>query len=523
MSISYSRSIRKKLILLLTATASLMVLIACSTLWVYQLIHYRATLRTEEAATAQVIADSSAPALLFGDVRAANETLSVLRADPRIEMACLYDKSGRAVAHFLSMKVPVTCPGPEPASFRFTDHNLIIFKSIEVQGELIGQLYLRVSLFEMYELLKHFAETGLFVLLVTTIFALALSSLLERLISSPILHLTRIATQVSEQGNYLLRAKHASDDETGVLIDQFNLMMDRIQEREAELQNAHRDLEAKVKERTLDLRTEISERKVIERDLETAKVAAEESNRAKSAFLANMSHELRTPLNAIIGYSEMLLEDAVSTSAVAMSKDLEKILRSARHLLTLISEILDLSKIEAGQMELFPEHVLAASLLHDVLSTAEVLAKRNRNKLFQIEPIWHGAMLVDPLRFRQCLLNLISNSCKFTEDGVISIAVEQGFEAGQPWILWKVRDTGVGISPENRAKLFRSFSQVDSSATRRFGGSGLGLAISQQLCQAMGGFIRVESEVGQGSTFTIYIPDTESLLQQDGKELLACV
>lgn len=496
MPTSYQSSIRKKLMLLFTATASVTVLIACTTLWVYEFVHYRSALRREESAMAQLIADSSAPALLFGDAAAANETLALLRADPRVQTACIYDKGGLVMARFHSGQSAVGCPGATSAASRFTRKHLTIFRLIDVKGDLVGSLYMEVGLAEMYALLAHFAEMGAGVLLMATIFALGLSSVLERLISHPIIHLTEVATRVSTGGNYLLRAQRVSNDETGMLIDQFNVMMERIQQREAELQSAHDGLEGKVAERT--------------RDLEAAKLAAEESNRAKSSFLANMSHELRTPLNAIIGYSEMLHEDAADAGIASMTEDLDKVLRSARHLLGLISDILDLSKIEAGQMSVNCEPAMTADLLYEVMSTAEVLTKRNRNTLVQMEPVWHGMMMVDVLRFRQCLLNLIGNACRFTEDGKISIGVEQKMEGDGSWVLWKIRDTGVGIAAEDHGKLFRTFSQVDASSTRRFGGSGLGLAISQQLCHAMGGHITLESVLGQGSTFTIHIPESVS-------------
>jgi signal transduction histidine kinase len=371
-----------------------------------------------------------------------------------------------------------------------------------------------VSLAEMYASLLHFGETGICVLFVATVFAYALSTFLQRIISKPIIDLTRVATQVSDEGNYLLRAKSYSEDEIGMLIGQFNAMMDNIQQREADLQQAHSTLEDTVTLRTRDLRTEITERKLIEADLVASKLAAEESNRAKSSFLATMSHELRTPLNAIIGYGEMLQEDAQSAGEESTANDLAKILNSARHLLSLISDVLDFSKIEAGQMDMHLESVSIGSLLHDVLPTAEILARRNGNALHVDEQIAGGALLVDPIRFRQCLLNLISNACKFTENGTISIGIKQRRIEADRWILWSISDTGVGIAPNMLGKLFKTFSQVDSSLTRKFGGSGLGLVISQQFCRAMGGYITVESEPGVGSTFTIYIPVSREALEQ---------
>jgi signal transduction histidine kinase len=506
MKILQSQSIRKKLIFLFTATASLTVLIACTVLWVYQFVDYRMTLRTEVSAIAQLVADSSAPALLFNDAAAGNENLSLLRADPRIEAACLYDKRGKAVARFSPENKMLDCPASSPAGMQFTRKRLVVFRPIQIQGETVGNLYLGVSLAEMYRLLLRFAEIVMCVLLLTSIFALGLSSFLQRIISGPILALTRVATHVSDQGNYLLRAQRFSNDETGVLIDQFNAMMDRVQQREADLQQAHASLEDKVNMRTLDLSNEIAERKVIERDLVEAKVAAEESNRAKSAFLANMSHELRTPLNAIIGYCEMLYEDAKIARDIATGEDLSKILSSARQLLRLIADLLDFSKIEAGQMKIDLELVPVSHLLNDVVSTAQILAQQNHNELHLVQPVWDGMLRVDPFRFRQCLLNLLSNSCKFTKNGRISIAVSEKCIEGKNWIQWSVRDTGIGISAAGCKKLFQTFSQVDESNTRKYGGTGLGLAISQQLCHAMGGHITVESETNIGSTFTIHIP-----------------
>ncbi|SEG36871.1 Signal transduction histidine kinase [Bryocella elongata] len=501
-----SLSIRTKLVVLLVGTAFTTLIISGSLLWIYQLQHYRNMLVAQETATAQLISDDVAAALLFNDSGVAREALAQLREDPHVEQACLFDKAGNLFARFSSMQAAQGCPDATGAPFSFQARRLFVHRTVTTKGETVGVLILQISLEDMYHSLLRFAQTTILSALIALSIAALLSSTLQRVISRPILHLTRVATKVSEDGNYLLRARRFSNDETGVLIDQFNAMMERIEERDAELKRAQDGLEDKVRSRTQDLEREISERKIIERDLETARIYAENASRAKSAFLANMSHELRTPLSAVIGYSEILHEDAVADCNLQMASDLEKIVSSARHLLTLISDILDLSKIEAGKLQLTPTLAAANALLHDVQPTAEVLARQNQNALRVEGTIDEVMVEVDALRMRQCLLNLVSNSCKFTERGTITLRTAIDTQAGRDYVVWSVTDTGIGIAPEHLDRLFKTFSQVDDSNARRFGGSGLGLAISQQLCQAMGGFISVESALGQGSTFSIHIP-----------------
>jgi signal transduction histidine kinase/CheY-like chemotaxis protein len=232
----------------------------------------------------------------------------------------------------------------------------------------------------------------------------------------------------------------------------------------------------------------------------------EVASRHKSQFLANMSHELRTPLNAIIGVTEMLLEDARELGQEEQVEPHERILRAGRHLLALINDILDLSKIEAGKMELSLESFAVAPLVEDVVTTIRPLAAKNGNQVLLDCPADVGAMRADPTRVRQALLNLASNASKFTERGVIRVAVAREHDAARDWISMAVSDTGIGMSPDQMARLFEDFTQADASTTRKYGGTGLGLAISRRLCRLMGGDITVASAPGQGSTFTIRLP-----------------
>ena len=255
-----------------------------------------------------------------------------------------------------------------------------------------------------------------------------------------------------------------------------------------------------------ELKQREAELDALVRELEVARDAAQESSRTKSSFLANMSHELRTPLNAIIGVTEMLQEDAREFNREDEIEPLDRVQRAARHLLALINDILDLSKIEAGKMDLVLEHVSIATLIDDVVHTVESIASKNENKIVVKCPDAIGSIYADQMRVRQALMNLVSNASKFTSKGTVTIAAAKKRTAAGEHVEFAIMDTGIGMSPDHLAKLFQEFSQADSSTTRKYGGTGLGLAISRRFCQMMGGDISVQSELGHGSKFVITLP-----------------
>ena len=272
---------------------------------------------------------------------------------------------------------------------------------------------------------------------------------------------------------------------------------------EAELKTLNHELDDRVKARTTQLANSM-------RKAEEARKIAEEANQTKSEFLANMSHELRTPLNAIIGYSEMLEEDAEDCGHDDYIPDLQKIRTAGKHLLGLINDVLDLSKVEAGQMDLYLETFDISTMVKDVLSTIHPLAEKNGNSLSMTCDSTANEMTADVTKVRQSLFNLLSNASKFTQQGSISLDVSTQVthdnSVSSNWIIFSVQDSGIGMTPEQIDKIFNAFSQADASTTRKYGGTGLGLTITKTFATMMGGNITVQSEPGKGTTFTLTLP-----------------
>jgi signal transduction histidine kinase/DNA-binding response OmpR family regulator len=345
----------------------------------------------------------------------------------------------------------------------------------------------------------------------TLVFALLCAGvwfLFEEILTRRAARLVTASNRLSD-GDLTVRAQLQGSDELAMISIAFDSMATMMQHKTEALENSqvdlsnakedlaeyNRTLEQKVAQRTAELADSIEEAR-------HAKAAAEEANKSKSLFLANMSHELRTPLNAIIGYSEMLQEEMGELGIDELSPDLEKIHGAGKHLLSLINDILDLSKVEAGRMDLYLEEFDIGQLVQEVSSTVHPLMEKQENQLLVECDRNLGSMSADLTKLRQCLLNLLSNASKFTQAGKILLRVSGD---GQE-VTFAVSDTGIGMSPSQQGKLFQAFSQADASTTRKYGGTGLGLAISRQFCRLMGGDITVESELRRGSTFTIQLP-----------------
>ncbi|MFC1811065.1 response regulator [Thermodesulfobacteriota bacterium] len=293
-------------------------------------------------------------------------------------------------------------------------------------------------------------------------------------------------------------ARRASDITAKLVVEQFVKMEEILQQLEEKVKT---EMELKGQ-----LAEKLQEATIRELELAEARAAAEAANEAKSTFLANMSHELRTPLNAIIGYSELLMEDAEDLGQEDFIPDLERVNTAGKHLLELISDVLDLSKIEAGKVELYLEVFNVASMIEDVANTIRPLVVKNENTLKVLCEDDIGSLHADMTKVRQSLFNLISNACKFTEHGTITLKANRGSLGEKDWITLVVSDTGIGMTEAQMGKIFQAFSQAEASTSGKYGGTGLGLAISKKFCHMMGGDIFVESKVGKGTTFTIRLP-----------------
>jgi signal transduction histidine kinase/ActR/RegA family two-component response regulator len=498
-------SIKRKLTLITMLTSSLALILSSASFLIYDLVSFRHLLSQDLMTQAEIIGYNSAGAMEFKDEPAATATLSALTAKEDIVSAVLYKPDGKIFAHYVrgNTNPPANLPADwQEQGYRFEGGYLEVFHDVTLNGERLGTLFLQSDLRQWSERAKRYANILIVFVLVSGLFAFFVSSKLQGLISRPILHLEDTMRMVSANKNYAVRAVKSYGDEIGRLIDGFNTMLSEIQQRDTALRSTNGEL----KTRTQELEEEISHRKQTQEELLNAKHAAEEANRAKSTFLANMSHELRTPLNAIIGYSEMLEEETRDSGKIENVQDLKKIQAAGKHLLSLINDVLDLSKIEAGKMGLHLETFDVAQVIEEIVTTLQPAAAKNANAIRVRLADSVSVIKADITKVRQILFNLLSNACKFTDHGTVTVDVEQIKVDARDWIQFRVSDTGIGISEKQKENLFQEFAQADASIARKYGGTGLGLAITHRFVQLMKGSIHVESEAGRGAIFTVQLP-----------------
>jgi signal transduction histidine kinase len=507
------RSLRQKLlgVVLLATLAAL--LVSVGSLIAYDLRAYHTNVLADMDTQSELIGHMTAAALAFDDQRLAGENLGMLRLQRRVNAAAIYTTRGKLFARYLAPGQRDTIPpAPGGDGMQLSGGKLILFKPIIDSGERIGTVYLRAD----YDILGRAADYLVTALGVTTLALLAAYLIIRRLdhvIAQPILDIAAIAREVVDTGDYSRRAHKLSDDEVAQLVDSFNRMLGEIETRTRALESSNREIVYEAEQRSqaqqevMRLNAELEQRvhertmqlEVINGELALAMEEAKSANQAKTAFLSSMSHELRTPLNAILGFAQILTSDKLPSTLAQKKEFATHILKSGRHLLTLINEILDLAKIESGAVALTLEPVALGELLQECESMIMPLAaQRGVRLLFPRGCAVH--VLADHLRTKQILLNLLSNAIKYNREGgaVVVDCVSQ--EGGG--LRVSVQDTGMGLRPEQVQMLFTPFNRLGQEAGVEEG-TGIGLVVTKRLVEMMGGTIGVSSSPGVGTVFWI--------------------
>jgi signal transduction histidine kinase/DNA-binding response OmpR family regulator len=501
MSVFREWPIKGRLAVLTVGTTVLALLLASSALITYnQYTMKRATVQYLEM-LANIVGQDSTPALLSNDPKSATMVLQALSSKPFVLYACLFRNNGTPLATYSHARIgsQMLPKSPLPEGSTWEKDQLELSRQIKLNGKPLGTLCIRLYAEVAHSSLVNFLKIIALVMLISLVGAFLLTLKLQRIISEPILNLASTAKLITSAKNYSIRAVREDGGEIGTLTDGFNEMLQQIEIRNEQLRRHSEEMEKEVAARTADL-------VALNAELTASKERAEYASRAKSEFLANMSHELRTPLNAIIGYSELLEEEMLDRGKEETVPDLKRINAAGQHLLRLINDILDLSKIEAGKTQLFLENFEIRGMIDEVLDTIRPSIRDEENKLSVHCAADLGSMYGDVVKVRQILFNLLSNACKFTKKGNVWLeSARRKSSAGDEILFW-IRDTGIGMTPDQVSRLFRPFSQADASTTRKFGGTGLGLAISYRFCRMMGGDITVESKPGEGSAFTLRLP-----------------
>jgi signal transduction histidine kinase/DNA-binding response OmpR family regulator len=517
MSPTKDRSIAQRLTWLNMLVCFVALLLACAGFIGYDLLSFRTARVGNLSTQAQIIGSNSVTALVFDDPDSAAKTLSALKADPHILSASIYTTDGKLFASYTrpgisDVPTPPPIPTGQVESHWIRNNEVVLARSVEFDGKVSGVVSIRSDLEALTERLKLYVGIASLVLVISLLAALVVSAVFRKSVAEPIVRLAEVARNVSQNRAYSLRATRVEGHgEVSVLIDSFNQMMAQIEKGEASLQKAHDELELRVAERTAEL---VAAQKKVEAFSESvlrAKEDIERASRFKDQFLSTMSHELRTPLNAVLGFSELLSDIRYGPLTERQARYVSHIHTSGQHLLRLINDILDLSKIEAGRLRLNIECVSVETCIAEVCESLQPLVDKSTHQLTQ--DVSHGLLIhADATRFRQMLTNLLGNAIKFTpKGGRIELVAREMADM----VRISVRDSGPGIPPEERKRIFEAFHRMGLS-DKTSEGTGLGLAITRRLVELHGGTLDVESEPGAGSCFYFTLPRVCTPQTQEG-------
>ncbi len=506
-------SIRQKLSWVALLTTLVALLVSVGIITAYDLRAYQANLKADLTTQAELLGHMSSAALSFDDQQLAAQNLSLLRIRSKVKAGAIYNARGALFATYVAPNQLNRFPplaGPEAVEIEHDD--LVLFKRIIANGELLGTVYLRAE-YGLVERLLDYLGIALGSTLLAMLIAFLMMRRMDRLITTPILAIGAVAREVVATRDYSRRAARISDDEVAELVDSFNAMLSEIEQRTSELEGSNREiareaaqrsraqneimrlneeLEVRVHERTMQL-------EAMNGELATAMDAARAANQAKSAFLSSMSHELRTPLNAILGFAQILTSDSLPSTLPQKKEFASHILKSGRHLLTLINEILDLAKVESGTLALSLEPVDLGQILQECDAMVAPLAGQRRARLL-FPPSCSVNVVADRTRLKQVLLNLLSNAIKYNRDmGAVVVDV---VTTDAQRVRVSVQDTGQGLNPEQVGKLFQPFNRLGQEGGPEEG-TGIGLVVTKRLVELMGGTIGVTSSVGVGSVFWV--------------------
>jgi signal transduction histidine kinase/DNA-binding response OmpR family regulator len=516
MSICTDNSISRKLTWMNMLVSGAALLLACASFITYDMLTFRATMVRNLSTQAQIIGSNSVSALLFNDSQSAENTLSALKAAHNILFAGIYSKDGVLFASYSrdpgdrNLAIPSLLRG-QPEIHWFKNKEVVLVRSIVFEGKPTGTVCIRSDVEELDSGLKRYVIIASIVLAVCLVAALLVSSIFRRAVAEPIIHLAEVARAVSREKNYGVRATRThGSGELAILIDAFNEMLAQIQQNESALREARDDLEQRVTERTAELEKAKREVETFSFSILRAKEELERSSKFKDQFLSTMSHELRTPLNAVLGFSELLTEERYGLLNERQQRYVKHIHTGGKHLLRLINDILDLSKIEAGRLELTIENVPVPTSFAEVVDVMRSLADKKSQTLLQEAPPGLSVR-ADPTRLKQVLMNLIGNAIKFTPEGGAIRLLAHRLDEG---VRVEVRDSGPGIPVEEQQRIFEAFYRLGET-DKKTEGTGLGLAITRRLVELHGGTLGLESQPGSGSCFFFTLPVAEAVMRHE--------